>query len=394
MSGSPPPPGIDRVWLDGVRRASLDKSVAQIGAPAAWKAGFTGKGVKIAVLDTGTDTTHPDLKGQVIAEKNFSAAKDTKDRVGHGTHVASIAAGTGAKSGGKFKGVAPDAKLLAGKVLDDDGYGDDSGILMRFMEWAVAQGADIVNLSLGGPDTPEVDPLEAAVDKLSAEKGVLFAIAAGNEGDAAGTVGSPGSADAALTVGAVDDKDVLAEFSSRGPRIGDGAVKPDVTAPGVDTTAAIPSGSLIAREVGEKPAYYATISGTSMATPHVAGAAALLKQQHPDWKSAELKGALTASTKPGAYNPFQQGSGRIQVDRAIAQTIVAVASVSFGVQQWPHTDDTPVAKKVTYRNLGTSDVTLDLKATGTDPQGKPAPASSPSARTGSPFRRAPPRRSR
>ncbi|WP_307671514.1 S8 family peptidase [Streptomyces sp. V2I9] len=366
--------GIDRVWLDGVRRASLDRSVAQIGAPAAWKAGFTGKGVKIAVLDTGTDTTHPDLKGQILAEKNFSAAKDTKDRVGHGTHVASIAAGTGAKSGGKFKGVAPDAKLLAGKVLDDEGYGDDSGILAG-MEWAVAQGADIVNLSLGGPDTPEVDPLEAAVDKLSAEKGVLFAIAAGNEGSGAGTVGSPGSATAALTVGAVDDKDVLAEFSSRGPRIGDGAIKPDVTAPGVDTTAAIPPGSLIAREVGEKPAGYATISGTSMATPHVAGAAALLKQQHPDWTYTELKGALTASTKPGAYNPFQQGSGRIQVDRAITQTIVAEpVSVSFGVQQWPHTDDVPVTEKVTYRNLGTGDVTLDLKATGTGPQGKPAPA--------------------
>ncbi|GGS55400.1 hypothetical protein GCM10010253_32390 [Streptomyces badius] len=366
--------GIDRVWLDGVRQASLDKSVPQIGAPAAWKAGFTGKGVKIAVLDTGTDSSHPDLKGQILAEKNFSAAKDTKDRVGHGTHVASIAAGTGAKSGGTFKGVAPDAKLLSGKVLDDDGYGEDSGILAG-MEWAVAQGADIVNLSLGGPDTPEVDPLEAAVDKLSAETGVLFAIAAGNEGDGAGTVGSPGSADAALTVGAVDDKDKLADFSSRGPRIGDGAIKPDVTAPGVDTTAAIPPGSLIAQEVGEEPAGYATISGTSMATPHVAGAAALLKQQHPDWKFSELKGALTASTKPGAYNPFQQGSGRIQVDRAIAQSVVAEpVSVSFGVQQWPHTDDVPVTEKVTYRNLGTADVTLDLKVTGTGPTGKPAPA--------------------
>lgn len=366
--------GIDRVWLDGVRKASLDKSVPQIGVPAAWKAGFTGKGVTIAVLDTGTDSTHPDLKGQILAEKNFSAAKDTKDRVGHGTHVASIAAGTGAKSGGTLKGVAPDAKLLSGKVLDDEGYGEDSGILAG-MEWAVAQGADIVNLSLGGPDSPEVDPLEAAVDKLSAEKGVLFAIAAGNEGDGAGTVGSPGSADAALTVGAVDDKDLLADFSSRGPRIGDGAIKPDVTAPGVDTTAAIPPGSLIAREVGEKPAGYATISGTSMATPHVAGAAALLKQQHPDWKYSELKGALTASTKPGAYNPFQQGSGRIQVDRAIGQSVVAEpVSVSFGVQQWPHTDDVPVGKKVTYRNLGTTDVTLDLKVTGTGPTGKPAPA--------------------
>ncbi|WP_441349288.1 S8 family peptidase [Streptomyces sp. NBRC 110465] len=366
--------GIDRVWLDGVRKASLDRSVPQIGAPAAWKAGFTGKGVTIAVLDTGTDSTHPDLKGKILAEKNFSTAKDTKDRVGHGTHVASIAAGTGAKSGGRLKGVAPDARLLSGKVLDDEGYGEDSGILAG-MEWAVAQGADIVNLSLGGPDSPEVDPLEAAVDKLSAEKGVLFAIAAGNEGDGAGTVGSPGSADAALTVGAVDDEDKLADFSSRGPRIGDGAIKPDVTAPGVDTTAAVPPGSLIAREVGENPAGYATVSGTSMATPHVAGAAALLKQQHPDWKSAELKGALTASTKPGAYTPFQQGSGRIQVDRAIAQSVVAEpVSVSFGVQRWPHTDDVPVGKKVTYRNLGTADVTLDLKVTGTGPAGRPAPA--------------------
>ncbi|MEE1741880.1 S8 family serine peptidase [Streptomyces sp. BE147] len=366
--------GIDRVWLDGVRRASLDRSVGQIGAPAAWKAGYTGKGVKIAVLDTGVDATHPDLKDQILASKNFTASPDTKDRVGHGTHVSSIAAGTGARSAGKFKGVAPDAKLLEGKVLDDDGFGDDSGILAG-MEWAVAQGADIVNLSLGGSDTPEIDPLEAAVDKLSADKGVLFAIAAGNEGDGAGTVGSPGSADAALTVGAVDDKDVLADFSSRGPRIGDGAIKPDVTAPGVDITAAAAPGSAIDQEVGQNPPGYLSISGTSMATPHVAGAAALLKQQHPDWKYSELKGALTASTKPGAYNPFQQGSGRIAVDRALGQSIVAdPVSVSFGVQQWPHTDDTPATKKVTYRNLGTSDVTLDLTVTGTGPQGKPAPA--------------------
>ncbi|MGW7707859.1 S8 family peptidase [Streptomyces sp. NPDC054771] len=366
--------GIDRVWLDGVRRASLDKSVPQIGTPAAWKAGYTGKGVKIAVLDTGVDATHPDLQGRILDAKNFTASPDTKDRVGHGTHVSSIAAGSGAKSGGKFKGVAPDAKLLEGKVLDDDGFGDDSGILAG-MEWAVAQGADIINLSLGGSDTPEVDPLEAAVNKLSADQGVLFAIAAGNEGDMAGTVDSPGSADAALTVGAVDDKDQLADFSSRGPRIGDGAIKPDVTAPGVDITAAAAPGSAIDQEVGQNPPGYLTISGTSMATPHVAGAAALLKQQHPEWKYAELKGALTASTKPGAYTPFEQGSGRIAVDRAITQTVVAdPVSVSFGVQQWPHTDDTPVTQKVTYRNLGTADVTLDLAVTATNPKGKPAPA--------------------
>ncbi|MFF7448704.1 MULTISPECIES: S8 family serine peptidase [unclassified Streptomyces] len=363
--------GIAHVWLDGVRKASLDKSVPQIGAPKAWASGYTGKGVKIAVLDTGVDATHPDLKDQVIEAKNFSDAADTTDHFGHGTHVASIAAGTGAKSGGKYKGVAPDAKILNGKVLDDFGSGDDSGIVAG-MEWAAAQGADVVNLSLGSPDTPELDPLEAAVNKISAEKGVLFAIAAGNSGPE--TVGSPGSADAALTVGAVDDKDKMAPWSSGGPRIGDGAIKPDVTAPGVDITAASAKGSIIEQDVGEKPAGYLTLSGTSMAAPHVAGAAAILKQRHPQWSYSELKGALTASTKGGKYTAFQQGSGRIQVDKAIKQTVIAdPVSVSFGTQAWPHTDDKPVTKKLTYRNLGTQDVTLKLSSKATNPKGAAAP---------------------
>lgn len=366
--------GIAHVWLDGVRKASLDKSVAQIGTPKAWSAGYDGKGVKIAVLDTGVDATHADLKGQVIGAKNFTTSPDTTDKVGHGTHVASIAAGTGAKSGGKYKGVAPGAKILNGKVLDDGGFGSDSEVLAG-IEWAAAEGADVVNMSLGGGDTPAIDPLEAAVNKLSEEKGILFAIAAGNEGDfGEQTIGSPGSAAAALTVGAVDDKDVLADFSSRGPGM-DGALKPDVTAPGVDITAASAPGNQIAQEVGENPAGYMSISGTSMATPHVAGAAAILKQQHPSWKHAELKGALTGSTKGGKYTPFQQGSGRIQVDRAIKQSVMAEpGSVSFGVQQWPHTDDKPVTKQLTYRNLGTKDVTLKLASTATNPKGAAVPA--------------------
>lgn len=366
--------GIAHVWLDGVRRASLDKSVPQIGAPKAWAAGYTGKGVKIAVLDTGIDATHPDLKGQVVAEKNFSTAADADDHFGHGTHVASIVAGTGAKSNGKYKGVAPDAKLLSGKVLDDSGSGDDSQILAG-MEWAAEQGADVVNLSLGGGDTPGIDPLEAEVNKLSEQKGILFAIAAGNDGDLGEqTIGSPGSAADALTVGAVDDHDKLASFSSRGPGL-DGQIKPDVTAPGVDITAAAAPGSVIDQEVGENPPGYLTISGTSMATPHVAGAAALLKQQHPDWTFAELKGALTGSAKGGTYTPFQQGSGRIAVDRAIKQSVIAdPVSVGFGSAQWPHTDDKPVTKQLTYRNLGTEDVTLNLAASATDPKGHAAPA--------------------
>ncbi|MVO83470.1 S8 family serine peptidase [Streptomyces sp. p1417] len=363
--------GISRVWLDGVRSANLDKSVKQIGAPTAWDAGYDGKGVKIAVLDTGVDATHPDLKDQVVAAEDFTPSPDTKDRVGHGTHVASTAAGTGAKNGA-YKGVAPGAKILNGKVLGDTGSGDDSGIIAG-IDWAAAQGADVVNLSLGGLDTPGVDPLEAQIDKVSAEKGILFAVSAGNSGSP-GSVGSPGSADAALTVGAVDDADKLARFSSRGPRVGDGAIKPDVTAPGVDITAAAAPGSEIEKEVGQNPEGYLTISGTSMAAPHVAGAAALLKQQHPDWKQPELKGALAASTKPGKYTAFQQGSGRVAVDRAIKQTVVAdPVSISFGTQLWPHTDDKPVTKKLTYRNLGKEEVTLDLTAETLDPQGKPAP---------------------
>ncbi|MEV8537180.1 S8 family serine peptidase [Streptomyces sp. NPDC051211] len=366
--------GIATVWLDGIRTANLDKSTRQIGADKAWAAGYDGTGVKIAVLDTGVDATHPDLSGQVVAAQNFTGAPDDKDRLGHGTHVASIAAGTGAKSGGKFKGVAPGAKVLNGKVLDDSGSGDDSGILAG-MEWAVAQGAQVVNLSLGGPDGPELDPLEAAVNKLSADKGVLFAISAGNSGPSNGTVGSPGSAQAALTVGAVDDADALADFSSTGPRVGDGAIKPDVTAPGVNTTAAAAPGSVIEREVGQKPEGYLTISGTSMAAPHAAGAAALLKQQHPEWTGTELKGALTASTKPGAYSAFQQGSGRIAVDRAMRQSVIAEqVSLAFTGQPWPHHDDTPETKKLTYRNLGTAPVTLDVSVTATGPDGKPAPA--------------------
>ncbi|MGW2860033.1 S8 family peptidase [Streptomyces sp. NPDC001205] len=369
--------GISKVWLDGVRTASLDRSVKQIGADKAWEAGFDGKGIKIAVLDTGVDTTHDDLKTQVVAEKNFSASPDTADHVGHGTHVASIAAGTGAKSGGTYKGVAPGAKVISGKVLNDQGNGDDSSIIAG-MEWAAAEGADVVNLSLGSPDSPGVDPMEEMVNKLSAEKGILFAVAAGNEGEGGGsTLDSPGSADAALTVGAVDKNDRLAPFSSTGPRAGDGAVKPDVTAPGVAITAAAATGSAIDIRPGTPhPAPgYLQIDGTSMATPHVAGAAAILKQQHPDWKSTELKGALTASAKGGDYTAFQQGSGRIQVDKALSQSVIAdPVSLSFGTAQWPHTDDQPLTKKVGYRNLGTSDVTLDLAVSALDPAGRQAPA--------------------
>jgi subtilisin family serine protease len=358
--------GAQRIWLDGKRKAVLDHSVPQIGAPAAWAAGYTGEGVKVAVIDTGVDQTHPDLAGREVAEANFAGTPDNQDHFGHGTHVASIVAGTGAKSGGKYRGVASGASILDAKVLDDNGSGQESWIIAG-MQWAVDQGADVANLSLGSTDSPELDPLEQAVDELSATSDTLFVIAAGN-GYRDGTIGSPGSADAALTVGAVDDEDNLADFSSRGPRVGDSAIKPDVTAPGVDIVAALHSDGTIGEPV--EPGY-TSLSGTSMATPHVSGAAALLAQQHPSATGEQLKALLSASAKPTAgLTAFQQGAGRIDVAHAITQTVrTEPTSVSVGTVAWPHDDDVPVTRPVTYVNDGDADVTLALSLESSAPAG-------------------------
>ncbi len=348
-------PGVDRVYLDGKRRISLDVSVPQIGAPTAWRAGLDGTGVKVAVLDTGIDATHPDVAGRIAASRNFTDAPDTDDTVGHGTHVASTIAGSGAASGGRYRGVAPGARLVIGKVCDTE-FCEESDILAG-MEWAATQ-APVVNMSLTGGDAPGNDLLEQAVEDLTAAHGALFVVAAGNAG-ATGTVGSPSTADSALSVGAVDRDDQLADFSSRGPRVGDDAIKPDITAPGVEIVAARAAHDVIG---GPGPAGYSTLSGTSMATPHVAGAAAILTQQHPGFSPRDRKTLLMAAAAPTAgLDAFAQGAGRVDVARAITQTVaVDEGSLSFGRQQWPHDDDVPVTRTVTYRNVGTAPVTLSL----------------------------------
>jgi Subtilase family len=273
--------GVTQVWLDRRFRATdLDPNLTQIGAPAAWSAGLTGEGVKVAVLDTGIDTTHPDLRGgKVVAAANFSEADSTTDHLGHGTHVASIVAGTGARSGGERKGVAFEASLLNGKVLDDFGFGSESGIIAG-MEWAAAQRARVANMSLGGWPTDGTDPMSMAVDRLTARYRTLFVVSAGNFGPGEQTVETPGAALSALTVGAVDAGDELADFSSRGPRFGDHAMKPDITAPGVDIVAARAAGTSLGEPVDQ---WYTRLTGTSMAAPHVAGAAAVLAQRWPTW---------------------------------------------------------------------------------------------------------------
>ncbi|MCD9878430.1 S8 family peptidase [Streptomyces guryensis] len=378
-------PGIDRVWLDAeVKVAAQDSDaldpeggVAQIGAPAAWKQGYDGKGVKVAVLDTGVDATHPDLKGSILKTKDFAGSDtgsdtgSTDDRQGHGTHVASTIVGSGAESHGKYKGVAPGAKLLVGKVMDDTGVGSDSSIIAG-MQWAVAQGAKVVSMSLGDTDTPGVDPLEKAVNSLSASSHALFVIAVGNDGPSDTTVGTPGSAASALTVAAVDRHDKVADFSSRGPTA-DGALKPDIAAPGVDIVAARAAHGSEGEEVAPG---YVKMSGTSMATPHVAGAAAILAQEHPDWTGERIKAALTASAKPlTGTTAYEAGAGRVDLNQATGATAATEpSSVGFGVAKWPHDDDQPTPRTLTYRNSGTKPVTLDLASDVTGPDGGSAPA--------------------
>ncbi|HEX6684386.1 MAG TPA: S8 family serine peptidase, partial [Candidatus Limnocylindrales bacterium] len=363
---------IERIWLDGKARVSLAQSVPQIGAPQAWAAGFDGTGVKVAILDTGIDETHPDLAGKVVAARNFSSDTDTIDHNGHGTHVASTVAGSGTASGGQRKGVAPGAQLINAKVLNAGGSGDYSAII-EGMEWSAEQGARIANMSLGTHSPSDGnDPLVQAVDEISRTTGVLFAIAADNIGPGDSTITSPGWADEALTVGAVDKSNALANFSSRGPRLGDFGIKPDITAPGVDIVAARAEGSTLGPIVDGN---YMQISGTSMASPHVAGAAAIVAQQHPTLSNRQLKNLLISTAAPGNLSVYQQGAGRVDVARAHTQQVYAdPGTLNLGYFTFPHTGQQPVGKPVTYRNAGATDVTLDLALNITGKTSGPAAA--------------------
>ncbi|WP_158558198.1 S8 family serine peptidase [Spongiactinospora gelatinilytica] len=335
-----------RVWLDRLTMPLLVSSVKQVGAPTTWERGHTGAGVKVAVLDSGIDTTHPDLEGKVSLRANFTEASDGRDLTGHGTHVAATVAGAG-----QVKGVAPGAVLLDGKVCDIDGCPTSS--VLAGMQWSADNGAKVINLSLGSPDREGLDLLEQAVQLLSDRHGVLVVAAAGN-GYGARTLSSPASADAALAVGAVNRSDGMVEFSSRGPRVGDSALKPEITAPGTDIVAAR------SRDSGGD-GLYVPKSGTSMAAPHVAGAAAILAGQHPDWDGRKLKAALMAAATPSPdAEVFAQGAGRLDVARATTQSLTSdPAAVSFGLQLWPN-GDRPVKQPITYRNDGAEPVTLAL----------------------------------
>lgn len=303
-------PNVEKVWYDAPVHVMLDVSVPLIGAPKLWQSGFTGKGIKICIVDTGIDPDHPDFAGRIADMQDFTG-EGVRDGHGHGTHCASIAAGTGAASNGKYRGVAPDATILVAKVLASNGSGSTSDV-MAGVEWAVQHGAHVISLSLGSDGSCDGSDALSQTCDAAMQKGHVVCVAAGNAGPGASTVGSPGCAKLAITIGATDKEDAIASFSSRGPTA-DGRVKPDLCFPGVRIVAARAKGTSMGRPVDD---FYTTASGTSMATPHASGSCALLLQAHPSATTAQIKEALMKTAKNLGLDANTQGSGRAQIFEA------------------------------------------------------------------------------
>lgn len=345
--------GVDKIWLDA--RIHVDPATGtapKIPASPAPKAEGDGSGVTVAVLDTGIDATHPDMK--VAEAKNFSGEPDTVDRSGHGTYVASALAGSGAASGGRYRGVAPGVTLLSGKVLDRSGNGMVSKII-EGMEWAAGEKhASIINMSFGGIGAG--GPVTDAVNSLTDRYGALFVVQAGD----ASNIVSPADAERALTVGGVDQNGALTGTSDHGPV--NGMIKPDVTAQAVGIVGAYASGTRYGIPVDEN---YTSWHGTLIAAPQAAGAAALVLQSRPKTSPAELKSLLMGTADPNDTAPVDaQGAGRVNAAKALAGPVAASAgSITFGRFSYPHTGQKPVEHVVTYRNLTDRPVSLDLGVT-------------------------------
>jgi subtilisin family serine protease len=362
-------PGVEKVWPSITYRPLLDRSPQLIGANQMWdRPAFdtAGNGVKIGIIDDGIDQAHPFFnpagytmpagfpKGntafttaKVIVARAFSPptstwkyAKAPFDPVEseHATHVAGIAAGNYSPNAiagrGPLSGVAPKAYLGNYKVLsvptENFGLNGNAPEIAAGIEAAVKDGMDVINLSLGEPEIePSRDLVVSAID-AAADAGVVPAIAAGNEFEdfGGGSVSSPGSAAKAITAAAVTKQLVVASFSSGGPTPISLELKPDVSAPGFDITSSVPS----------HDGTWASFSGTSMASPHVAGAAALLRQRHPDWTVAQIKSALVLTAKPvrvggtGEAPTTREGGGIVSVPDANTPVIFASPTdLSFGL---------------------------------------------------------------
>lgn len=327
-------PMVEYVSIDQEVKADLTQSVHQIRADIVQDSlGMTGKGVLVGDVDTGIDYDNPALGGgfgpafRVIGGYDFANNdSDPMDDHGHGTHVAGI---IGA-NGNSLRGVAPDVKFLAVKVLDKQGLGYISDVIAG-IDYCLDpdnnpetnDGVNIINMSLGGAPYPD-NPLDSAVNNAD-KAGVLSVVAAGNSSHSPvlwGTISSPGTCESALTVGACDSAFNIPYWSSAGPDPLHSAIKPEVVAPGVNILSTILNNQT------------ASWSGTSMATPHVTGVVALLKQEHPLWTPEELKAAIvnTAHSVGDDESSFVQGKGCVDaLDAAEAKTLVEPGVLSFGV---------------------------------------------------------------
>ena len=285
--------------------SALTWGLQAIGLPGAGR--YTGKGVKVAVLDTGFDTNHPDFPNRVAAGRNGKSfvpneAIDQLDEFSHGMHCAGTIAGPAVGGGLRRYGVAPDADLLIGKVLDSTGSGFDDWILSG-IQWAADMGARIISMSLGSrrkPDDPFSTLYERAAERLLQSKpGTIFIAAAGNDSRRPGLiapVGNPAACPSILSVAAVDRDIRVARFSCGQV---DGIGEIDLAGPGVDVYSTIAGG-------------YGLLSGTSMATPHVAGIAALMLSANPEMSASELWDTLKTSCKP-LGQPSDFGAGLAQI---------------------------------------------------------------------------------
>ena len=308
------------------RGGVLDHNLVQIGAPFAWRHGVTGAGIRVAVLDTGVDAAFPDLGGQIVAERNFTSShpRVVTDVFGHGTFVASLIAGTGRAARGERRGAAFGARLVIGKVLNNQGFGLESWVIAG-MQWAAAR-ARVVNMSFGAGPSDGRDPVAEAVNHLTTTRHVLFVASAGNDGPSDETIETPAAATGALAVGAVDGRDALAFFSSRGPRPGDFAIKPEITAPGVNIVGARVPGTFIGTPIDAR---YTVGSGTSFSAPEVAGAAAILAALHPTWSPARIKADLVSTAHPAAGGDFYAlGGGRLDIAAAVTDPVAATSAIA------------------------------------------------------------------
>jgi serine protease AprX len=301
-----------------------------VKADQVWSQGTTGRGVTVAVLDSGV-AADPDLvspANRILASVNFADQRVVADPGGHGTHVAGIIAGNGTRSAGEFVGVAPEANIVDVRVLSSTGSGRISSVV-RGVEWVLAHRATynirVMNLSFGAP-TPtsyRTDPMSAAVE-IAWRRGLVVVAAAGNGGPGRDTVASPGIDPYVITVGAADDHgtvsprdDTLTPFSSWGTA--NSNPKPDLLAPGRRIVSIRVPGSALDSlfpdrvVVAHNGSTYLRLSGTSMATPVVAGAVALVLQRRPNLSPDQVKALLVGSTQP-----FGQDSGVALPDPAAA----------------------------------------------------------------------------